>query len=66
MKVYVVTGSKPFAPEIYLGVKASKKAAEKMLREQYPHMKKSADKPGLCSYFAEREGTLLFIHEEEI
>ncbi len=40
MKVYVTTKAHPFQPEQYMGVYGSKKAAEKALRAEFPHMRK--------------------------
>lgn len=64
MKVYVMTKAAPFEPEIYVGVKATRKLAEKELRTQYPHMKPSDDN----SYVAvvDHNAVLLFIKEEEL
>ncbi len=63
MKVYVMTEAEPFMPEKYLGVKATRKAAEKELRKKYPYMKPD----GKDSYTTNIAGIkLLFIHEEEI
>lgn len=64
MKVYIMTKAELFKPEVYIGVKASKKQAEKALRELYPFMRK--DEVG-DSYMADKNNQLLlFIHEEEI
>ena len=65
MKVYVMTEADLFGVERYVGVKASKKAAEKEFRKKYPHMKKDE---GNDSYVSASSGEikLLFVHEEEI
>lgn len=65
MKVYVTTKARPFQPEQYLGVYGSKKAAEKALRAEFPHMRKSIGDS--ISYSSDKNMTwLLFIHEEEV
>lgn len=64
MKVYVMTKSKPFRDEIYLGVRSSKKAAEKALREKFPYMKKDGDHAFFITVDGKTE--ILFIHEEEV
>lgn len=73
MKVYVMTIAEIFKPEKYVGVKASKKEAEKAFRKEYPYMRKekrssSQDKCPFESYVSDssREPKLLFIHEEEV
>ena len=64
MKVYVMTKANPFQPEIFLGVKASRKAAEDELKIMFPVMKWDAKKE--C-YKADNFTTLLlFIREIEI
>lgn len=64
MKVYVMTKAKPFEAEQYMGVKATKKAAEKALREVFPHMRKDV---GGESYISSKDNAwLLFIREEEV
>lgn len=62
MKVAVMTKAVPFGPEVYVGVKASKKLAEKAFREMYPHMRKQDD--ALVSDAT--NSLLLFIHEEGV
>lgn len=68
MKVYVMTEAKLFGVERYVGVKKSKKEAEKCFRELCPYMRTSDSKPGMWSYLsdASKEPMLLFIHEEEL
>lgn len=62
MKVYVMTKAEPFKAEQYMGIKATRKAAEKALRDAFPYMRKEGD-----DYVSDKENTyLLFIHEEEI
>lgn len=64
MKVYVITKAKPFQAEQYMGVKSSKKSAEKDLRDAFPYMRKSGFGD---NYVSDKENTwLLFIHEEEL
>ena len=64
MKVYVMTKAKPFEAEQYIGVKGTKKAAEKALREVFPHMRKDV---GGENYISDKDNTwLLLIHEEEV
>ena len=64
MKVYVMTKAELFQPEVYVGVKKSKKEAEKELRTKYPHMK--SDDSGKSYVSDASNSLLLFIHEEEI
>ena len=67
MKVYITTKAESFGEEIYVGVTATKKMAERILRKKYPHMKKISDIGGITSY---KDGNpikyLLFIREEEV
>lgn len=64
MKVYVMTKARPFQAEQYMGVKSSRKSAEKALRDVFPFMRKSAMGD---DYVSDKENTwLLFIHEEEL
>lgn len=64
MKVYVMTEANPFCPETYLGVKPSKKEAEKELRKRYPYMRKYRNDNYVSD--ASSVAKLLFIHEEEV
>lgn len=71
MKVYVMTKAEPLEAKIYIGVKRSKKEAEKYLRMLYPHMKKI--EPAYKyegegdSYVSDSSNTLLlFIDEVQI
>lgn len=64
MKVYVATMSALFGEERYIGVAASRKKAEKLLRDKWPHMRK--DEWSTCYYADKKKDLLLFIHEEEI
>ena len=65
MKVYVTTKARPFQPEQFINVHSSKKAAEKALRAEFPHMKKSIGDGD--SYSSDKDRTwILFIHEREI
>lgn len=65
MKVYVTTKAHPFQPEQYMGVHGSKKAAEKALRAEFPHMRKSIGDND--SYSSDKYCEwILFIHEEEV
>ena len=67
MKVYVITKEKPFGEEVYVGITATKKMAEIILREKYPYMKECGTVDGVTSY---KDGNpvkyLLFIREEEV
>ena len=57
-----MTKARPLGEEIYIGVKANRKAAEKALREMYPYMRKVMD-----GYAADKDNSLLlFITEEEV
>ncbi len=64
MKVYVATKTKPFEEERYICVAGTYKKAEKLLRSQFPHMRK--DEWATCYYADKKKELLLFIHEEEI
>lgn len=62
MKVFVMTKAVPLGPEIYVGVKKTRKEALKTFRELFPHMREKSG--GMVS---DSSNTfLLFIHEEEI
>lgn len=62
MKVYVMTKAVPLGKEEYVGVRNSKKNAEKAFREMFPHMRKNMD-----TLVSDADNTyLLFIHEEEV
>lgn len=62
MKVYVMTKAVPFGKEEYVGVKNSKKSAEKAFREMFPHMKTNTG-----TIVSDAANTyMLFIHEEEV
>lgn len=64
MKVYVMTKAELFKSEVYVGVKKTRKEAEKALRFEYPHMKSNDNGR---SYVADASNSLLlFIHEEDI
>lgn len=64
MKVYVTTKARPFQSEMFLNVHKSRKDAEKYLRSEFPHMRKTGD----SDMFSSDKDTnwLLFIHEREI
>lgn len=65
MKVYVTTKARPFQLEQYIGVYGSKKAAEKALRAEFPHMRKNIGDN--ISYSSDKNMTwLLFIRESEV
>ena len=68
MKVYVMTKFVPLGTEIYIGVKRTKKDAEKILRKSYPHMKPTDSFGTDCAYVTKENGDVLFlaIKEEEI
>lgn len=62
MKVYVMTKAAPLGKEEYVGVRNSKKNAEKAFRELFPHMRRNMD-----TLVSDAHNTyLLFIHEENI
>lgn len=64
MKVYVMTKAYPFKPEIFIGVKSNRKAAENELKLLFPAL--SYDTKNEC-YRADKITTLmLFIRECEI
>ena len=64
MKVYVMTKAHPFQPEVFVGVKGNRKAAENELRLKYPVMKWDAKNE---YYKADNFSTLmLFIRECEV
>lgn len=65
MKVYVTTYAAPFQPEIFIDVSGSRKAAEKVLRAEFPHMRKTENDPN-CFLSDKRGAVLLFIHEKEV
>ena len=66
MKVFVATKTKPFEEEQYIGVAGTYKKAEKLLRSQFPHMRKDEWAGGNCYYANNKKELLLIIHEEEI
>lgn len=68
MKVFVVTKAKPLQSEIYIGVKKTLKDAEKLLRSEFPHMRKTEDSiSNQHNYASDKDSLwLLFVHEEEI
>jgi len=66
MKVYVAVKAKPFGEELYVGVAGTYKKAEKLLRNQYPHMRKDAWSTTNCYYADNKKEWLLFIKEEEV
>lgn len=68
MKVYVVTKAKPLEAESYMFVKASKKEAEKALRNIAPYMRSfSGNIKNTSTYSADSSNSMLyFIHEEDI
>ena len=75
MKVYVVTHSEPLGNEIYLGVAANKKAAEKIVRQTYPHAKPTPGPDNKVTsyvssvrsdYFISPVTRMIFIREEEV
>ena len=67
MKVYVMTKAKPFGDEIFVDVKATRKAAEKAFREQYPFMRHSmGDAYASHKNISDIGAWLLFIHGREV
>lgn len=59
-----MTKAELFKPEVYVGVKKSKKEATKELRDRYPHMRQ--DRNDMTFVSDASNSLLLFIHEEEI
>jgi hypothetical protein len=68
MKIYVVTEAKPLEAERYMFVKASKKEAEKALRNISPYMRSILGyRKNTSTYSADASNSMLyFIHEEDI
>jgi len=68
MKVYVTTKARPFQPGQYMGVYGSKKAAEKALRAEFPHMRKSTTWNGDSNSYSSDKNCawILFIYENEV
>ena len=69
MKVYVVTKAKIMEPEMYVAVVASKKQAEKIIRQKFPNAKMDEVRKGVTAFEchdANKKVSLMFIHEEEI
>lgn len=68
MIIYVVTEAKPLGVERYMFVKASKKEAEKALRNISPHMRSfRGNIKNTSIYSADASNSMLyFIHEEDI
>jgi hypothetical protein len=68
MIVYVVTEAKPLGVERYMFVKASKKEAEKALRNISPYMRSlSENRKNTSAYSADSSNRMFyFIHEEDI
>ena len=66
-KVYITTHAVPFGPERLDRAFSTRKAAEKALRKEYPHMKKSNDMGNFTSYVTDNSmSKLVFIHEMDI
>jgi len=64
MKVYVMTKAKPFGDEIFVDVKATRKAAEAAFRQEFPYMRIDKNTGDIIS---DKDITwLLFIREKEI
>lgn len=68
MIVYVVTEAKPLGVERYMFVKASKKEAEKTLRNISPYMRAfSGSRKNTSVYSSDSSNSMFyFIHEEDI
>ena len=66
-KVYVVTKAEYLEPEIYVAVRATHKAAEAVIKAEFPNARKDS-LPGLNSYLCKKNDheSLMFIREEEI
>lgn len=60
--VIVITKAKPLCEETYFGVASTVKNAEKLIREKYPHMRKSGD--GYSSDI--NNEFLFFLHVETV
>ena len=78
-KVYVITKALPLCAEEYVGVKGSKKQAEKFIRQDFPNARiESGAMPGITTFlckgaytaedklFGGKRDFLMFIHEEEV
>lgn len=66
MKVYVVTKAKPLESEMYVGVAKSVKDAEKIMRANFPYMRKVGNEYISEMNISNPKAYLLFVHEEEI
>ena len=78
-KVYVITKALPLHEEVYVGVKGSKKQAEKFIRQDFPNARiESGSTPGVTAFlckgaytaedklFGGKRDFIMFIHEEEV
>lgn len=62
MKIIVITKAKPLQNETYFGVASNIKNAEKLIRNEYPHMRKIDG-----GYSSDKDNTyFLFLREEEV
>lgn len=62
MKVIVITKAKMFQEEQFVGVAESIKSAEKLMKTEFPYMRKTGD-----SYVSDAKNTwLLFAREVEV
>lgn len=66
-KVYVVTKARPMMEEHYVTVKATKKAAEKVIRAEYPNARKEESLwAGFDSYACKNsDGSWIFMYVRE-
>ena len=62
MKIYVMLKYRPLGNEVYIGIKKSRKDAEKCLRQLFPHMRVMDD-----TLVSDANGAyILEVREEEI
>jgi hypothetical protein len=62
MKIYVILKYRPLGNEEYIGIKKSRKEAEKCLRQLFPHMRVMND-----TLVSDANGTyVLEVREEEV
>ncbi len=61
-KIYVITKAEPLKEEKYVGIRSTRKLAEKFLRDRFPNMRPYDD-----AFVSDKtESLLLFIREEEL
>ena len=59
MKVIIITKARPLQNETYYGVASSIKNAEKLIRSEYPHMRKIDN-----GYSSDKDNEFLFFLKE--